>query len=156
MGRMVVMKLNLSGLLFFAFIFCLSTNVFAQDQDSERAAVLGLIEKYDHAWNTKDSKTVSDVLGSEYIYFSSTGNLSNRAQTLEFLKSPDYKLTFAERSEVKLYRTGETFVVSSRWKGRGTYNNREINDDQRCGLVFAREMKVWKLVSEHCVQIPTK
>ena len=91
------------------------------------------------------------------MYFSSTGGLTTRQATLEFLMSPDYKLTFVERSEIKLLSQSDTVaVVSSRWKGRGMYGKEEINDDQRCGLVFVKENKTWKLISEHCAQIVSK
>ena len=61
-----------------------------------------------------------------------------------------------ERSEIKTFRTGDTVVVSSRWRGKGTYNEEPINDDQRCSLVFGKEGKDWKLLSEHCTQIVSK
>jgi hypothetical protein len=96
------------------------------------------------------------LLAREYVYFSSTGNLTSRQQTLELLKSPGYKLTFAERSEIKTFRSGATVIVSSRWKGKGTYNDEEINDDQRCSLVLARQRNSWRVLSEHCTQIVRK
>jgi len=91
------------------------------------------------------------------VYFSSTGGLTNRKATLEFLASPDYKLTSVERSEIKILSQSESIaIVSSRWKGRGSYGKEEINDDQRCGLVFVKQKNIWKLLSEHCVQIVSK
>ncbi len=112
---------------------------------------------YDTAWNKKNVNGVAASLADDYVYFSSTGGLTDRKKTLEFLASPDYKLTFVERSEiVVLHSSNEIYVISTRWKGRGTYGKEEINDDQRCGLVFVRQAKQWKLLSEHCTQIVTK
>lgn len=112
---------------------------------------------YDTAWNSKNVDGMSRVLADDYVYFSSTGGLTDRAATLKFLVSPDYKLTFVERSEVKLLsQKNNVAVVSSRWKGRGTYGKEEINDDQRCGLVFVKQGRTWKLLSEHCAQIVSK
>jgi ketosteroid isomerase-like protein len=118
-------------------------------------AVLDILAKYDTAWNKKDSATVGNILAPGYIYFSSTGSITTRERTLEFLNSPKYILTSAQRSEVKTYRTGDTVIVSSRWIGKGTYDKEEI-DDQRCGLVFTKIGKQWKLISEHCAQIVSK
>lgn len=134
-------------------LFCLGEMVIAQKNDK---AVIEVLAKYDAAWNKKDSKTVDGILAPDYIYFSSTGGITSRERTLEFLNSPKYNLTFAERTEINTYRTGDTVIVSSRWKGKGAYDKEEINDDQRCGLVFARIGKHWKLVSEHCAQIVSK
>ncbi len=147
------MKFKLIFPLIIAFVVCFSTNAFAQKSDKQTDSVLQLLKKYDDAWNKKDSATVGDILASDYIYFTSTGGTSSRQQTLDFLISPKYVLTFVERSEIKAFRNSNTVVVSSRWKGKGTYDKGEINDDQRCGQVFVKEGKKWKLLSEHCTQI---
>lgn len=118
--------------------------------------VLQVLKKYDAAWNKKDVEGVAQILAPDYVYFNSLGGTSTRQQTLDFLGSPDYKLTFAERTEIKSYRTGNTVVVSSRWIGKGSWRNGEINDDQRCGLVFVKMGKDWKLITEHCTQIVAK
>jgi len=143
-------------LLLMAFLLCFSANINAQKQVKQTDEVVQFLKKYDEAWNKKDSKTVDKILASDYVYFTSTGGISSRQETLAFLNSPKYNLTFAERTEVKLFRTGDTIIVSSRWKGKGTYDKEEINDDQRCSLVFAKEGKQWKLLSEHCTQIVSK
>lgn len=145
-------------LLFFVTVFIvgLSTNILAQKTDKQIENVLQTLKKYDDAWNKKDAKTVGEILDAQYVYFSSVGGLSARQESLDFLVSPKYFLTFVERSEIKTFRSGETVLVSSRWKGKGSYSGGEINDDQRCGQIFVKSGKSWKLFSEHCVQIVSK
>jgi ketosteroid isomerase-like protein len=146
-------KLNRVAL---TLVIVAGTLLSASAQNAKHADVVAALRKYDDAWNKKDVATVDRLLAPEYVYFSSTGNLTSRQQTLELLKSPGYKLTFAERTEVKTFRSGATVIVSSRWKGKGTYNDEEINDDQRCSLVFAKQKNSWQLLSEHCTQIVRK
>jgi ketosteroid isomerase-like protein len=120
-------------------------------------SVMKAVTEYDGAWNKKDAAAVGRMLADDYVYFTSTGGLTTRKSTLDFLASPDYKLAFVERSEIKLISRSENIaIVSSRWKGRGTYRKEEINDDQRCGLIFVRQSNRWKLLSEHCTQIVSK
>jgi len=139
------------------FIVLLLPAAYAQASEDAVASIKRAVTLYDEAWNKKNVEAVSKILMDDYVYFSSTGGLTDRKATLEFLTSPDYKLTFVERSEIKIVsRTDRVAVVSSRWKGRGTYGKEEINDDQRCGLVFVKENKAWKLLSEHCAQIVSK
>jgi len=126
----------------------------AQTKDSDE--IVQLVKRYDQAWNKKDSAAVDEILAADYIYLSSTGTTSSRRETLELLKSLGYKLTFAQRSEIKTIQMGGTVVVSSRWKGKGTYNGQQINDDQRCSLVFAKQERDWRLLAEHCTQITGK
>ena len=133
---------------------------FAQSADDKYVALTNVLHDYDNAWNKKDVQGVSRILAADYIYFSSTGGLTDRKRTLEFLASPDYKLTFVERTEVSivsmLSRDRRVAILSSRWKGKGSYGKEAIDDDQRCGLVFVMEGKQWKILSEHCTQIVTK
>ena len=135
-------------------IFCIAVTY---SQTTLSGAVGRALADYDQSWNKKDVKGVERMLADDYVYFSSTGGLTTRKATLDFLVSPDYKLTFVERSEVKiLSQSGDVAIVSSRWKGRGMYGKEEINDDQRCGLVFVKQGGAWKLLSEHCAQIVSK
>jgi ketosteroid isomerase-like protein len=138
-------------------IFLFLPIVYGQASEDAVASIKRAVTLYDEAWNKKNIDDVSKILMNDYVYFSSTGGLTDRKATLAFLASPDYKLTLVERSEIKIVsRTERVAVVSSRWKGRGTYGKEEINDDQRCGLVFVKENKAWKLFSEHCAQIVSK
>jgi ketosteroid isomerase-like protein len=139
--------------LYFLFIIAAVTCFSARAQVKQSEGVVEVLKTYDEAWNKKDSATVDKILAADYVYFSSTGAVVSRQQTMDLLKSPQYKLSSAERTEIRTFRTGETTIVSSRWKGKGTYGEAEINDDQRCSLVFTRERGVWKLLSEHCTQI---
>lgn len=136
----------------------LAPAVSAQAADGfEPREVRDTLNDYDRAWNSKNVKAVGDLLDGKYIYFSSVGTLSEKKSTLEFLSKQDYKLTFVKRSEHKLHSfDGRVAVVSSRWQGKGSWSGGEINDDQRCGHVLVKTGGKWKIVSEHCVQIPTK
>jgi len=152
------MKIERSFMLL-AVVFTLSSAaVSGQVSDTFFASAVGsALSSYDKAWNRKDVDGVSRILADDYVYFSSTGELIDRKSTLTFLTSPDYKLTFVERSELKLIsKSASLAILSSRWKGRGAYGKETINDDQRCGLVFVKQGKAWKLLSEHCVQIVSK
>jgi ketosteroid isomerase-like protein len=114
---------------------------------------LHFVEEYDQAWNNKDATAVGRLLAADYVYFSSTGQVQPRQHMLDMLASPKYALDSAERSEVKVYRMSGTAVVSSRWKGRGSYDGKEFRDDQRCSVVLVREGQSWRVLSEHCTQI---
>ena len=143
--------------LLFGAVLSLLITAGGYAQTTLSGPVGNALAKYDQSWNTRNVKAVAQILADDYVYFSSTGSLTERKPTLEFLASPDYKLTFVERSEIKLLSQSNTVaVVSSRWKGRGTFGKEEINDDQRCGLVFVKQAGAWKLLSEHCVQIVSK
>lgn len=58
-------------------------SVFASGQNPREASVRKALADYDTAWNKKDSAGVSHVLADDYVYFSSTGSLTDRKKTLE-------------------------------------------------------------------------
>ena len=120
---------------------------------TQKDEVVDFVKSYDKAWNSKDVASVERALAANYVYFTSKGDISSRQRTLDLLRSPRYILKSAERSEVDVYRTGSTAIVSSRWKGHGSYDGEEFRDDQRCSIVVVREGGRWKVLSEHCTQI---
>ena len=125
----------------------------AQTKLSPVEDVIHFIEGYDRAWNHKDAAAVKRFLAADYVYFSSEGQVQSRQHALDMLRSPKYVLAAAERSEIKVYRESGTAVVSSRWKGHGSYDGKEFRDDQRCSIVLVRESEGWVVLSEHCTQI---
>jgi ketosteroid isomerase-like protein len=116
--------------------------------------IRSVINTYDAAWNRRDSARVAAVLAPDYVYFSSTGQLTPRAETLALLTSPNYVLTSAERSELQVTHAAATVALaSSRWRGHGRWQGKAFTDDQRCSLVFGRTAGHWQLLAEHCTQI---
>jgi hypothetical protein len=116
-------------------------------------SVTALIARYDQAWNGRDTATVDRLLAPDYQYFTSTGGVSSRGETLGFLSSPDYQLAHAARSEIQVRVSGLVAVASSRWRGHGRYRGKAFTDDQRCGQVWVRTDVAWLLLTEHCTQI---
>jgi uncharacterized protein (TIGR02246 family) len=141
------------GFVLFLSLLALCGFSYAQSQPSQEDEIRQFIERYDNAWNHKDAANVERMLAPDYVYFSSKGQTRSRQSLLDEFLSPQYNLLSAERSELKVYRTSDTAVVSSRWKGHGTYDGRAFNDDQRCSIVLARAEQHWLVLAEHCTQI---
>jgi ketosteroid isomerase-like protein len=137
----------------FGWILLDSTPSMAQGDARAVDQVTSLVARYDSSWNRKDTVAVSRLMASGYQYFTSLGGVRPRAAILEFLGSPEYVLEHAQRSELLVTRAGPVAVVSSRWKGHGTYRARRFVDDQRCGQVWLQIAGTWRILSEHCVQI---
>jgi ketosteroid isomerase-like protein len=117
-------------------------------------AVTNVISRYDAAWNRHDTATVARLLAPDYVYFTSTGRLTRRAESLAFLSSPTYIIAAAQRSEIEvLHASADLALVSSRWTGHGSSDGKPFNDDQRCGLVLRKAAGGWQILSEHCTQI---
>ena len=114
---------------------------------------LALVERYDAAWSRKDWAMLEKVLARDYVYFSSKGDVSDRAATKQLVTSPVYRLDRGERTEQKTYRSGSTVVVSSHWIGAGVFDGKPFADDQRCSVVVAFADGKGRVLSEHCTNL---
>ena len=113
------MRKRLRVALIFAMLTAGAAGSYSQTVGALPSTLKNALTEYDRAWTAKETAAVGRILADDYVYFSSTGDLTTRKATLDFLASPDYKLTFVERTEVKLLSKSDTVaVVSSRWKGR--------------------------------------
>ncbi|MDF2190073.1 nuclear transport factor 2 family protein [Paraflavitalea sp. CAU 1676] len=118
-----------------------------------REEVAAFVGHYDSSWNTKNVAAMESIYGKSFVYFTSVGGTSTRAQNLEVLGADYYKVLKADRSELEIIIDGNTAIVSSRWRGNGIWKDTTFNDNQRCGLVIQKQNGQLKLLSEHCVEI---
>lgn len=119
--------------------------------------VRNFINQYDGMWSTRDTASMKKAMADNYIYFTSTGSTMYRGRIISWFSPADkYKIDTATRSEISIHLNGNTAIVSSRWKGSGTFAGERFRDDQRCSLVIQRVKGELKILSEHCTQIATK
>ncbi|WP_333820427.1 nuclear transport factor 2 family protein [Ohtaekwangia sp.] len=123
-----------------------------QDQLTQQE-VESIVDRYDQAWNNKDTLQVNELLGPDYIYFNSEGGLSTRMESLQFLGDTSFVILNARRSEVETKISGNVAVVSSHWKGELVWKGDSIHDNQRCGQVYMKRDGKIQLISEHCIAI---
>jgi hypothetical protein len=147
------MRLAARFTLVAAALGALSTTGTAQQRAGTVDSVLAVVAAYDRAWISRDSTAVRLVLAPQYQYFTSRGAVESRADALAILRAPEYVLNQGARSEVGVQIAGPVAVVSSRWKGQGSFRGAKFSDDQRCGQVWLRATSGWQVLSEHCVDI---
>jgi uncharacterized protein DUF4440 len=131
----------------------LAGKVSGQQRAGVTDSVLALVAAYDRAWLGRDTAAVGLALAPEYQYFTSRGAVESRADALAILRAPEYVLDQGARSELGVRVSGPVAVVSSRWKGQGSFRGAKFSDDQRCGQVWLRAAPGWQVLSEHCVDI---
>jgi len=138
-----------------ALLFCLGLSEIspAQTGKSPEQEIIQFVQMYDRIWNHKDAAAIERILAPGYVYFTSKGGVSSRQESLKMLLSPQYSVASAERSEMKVYLASSTAVVSSRWKGNGTFDGQQFHDDQRCSIVLTHAKRAWHVLAEHCTQI---
>ena len=122
-------------------------------QDITKQEVITAIKKFDNGWEYKNMAAVDSVLSPTYIYFTQSGNTFSRDSLVATSGENDYLLHDMSRSEIEVSLTGNTAVVSTRWKGKGIYRGTPFNEDQRCSLVLIKKDNKVQILSEHCTPI---
>lgn len=124
------------------------------DSSITSSEALAVVRALDDAWRVKDTTVVARLLADDYRYFSSTGSVLSREWLLEdLLGNPTYQMDRSERSELQVMLHGTSAVVSSRWRGEGSYEGNPIRDDQRCTLVVVKDHDQAWIAMEHCTAI---
>jgi ketosteroid isomerase-like protein len=121
---------------------------------SAEADLRRAIATYDSAWTAKDTAIVASLLDPKYLYFTSSGRLSDRAASLDFLADTSFSLTRYQRADVEVTIAGSVARISSHWEGEGRFQGEAVLDDQTCGQTWLWERGRWLLFTEHCVNRP--
>lgn len=112
------------------------------------------ITAYDGMWARRDTTAMKKTMADSYIYFTSTGTTMYRGRIISWFKPADkYIVDTAIRSEISVHLNGNTAIISSRWRGSGSFEGTRFRDDQRCSLVIQKIKGQLKLLSEHCTQV---
>ena len=146
-----MLTMRIPGFSFCFFVLLLSS--CAKQQDITKQEVITAIKKFDNGWEYKNMTVVDSVLSPAYIYFTQSGNTFSRDSVVATSGENDYLLYDMSRSEIEVTLTGNTAVVSTRWKGKGIYRGTPFNEDQRCSLILIKKDKKVQILSEHCTPI---
>jgi hypothetical protein len=124
------------------------------DNTISEKEVTDFVKLYDDLWAKRDTTGMKKAMAENYIYFTSTGNTSDRNKIISWFTPADkYKVDTAIRSEISVTINENTAVVSSRWVGSGSFDDEKFRDDQRCSLTIQKVNGELRLISEHCTQI---
>lgn len=117
--------------------------------------VINAINKFDSGWENKNFHAVDSVLSPAYIYFTQSGSTFSRDSVVATAGENSYALQDMSRSEIAITLYGNTAIVSTRWKGKGSYRGTPFNEDQRCSIVLIKKDNKVEILSEHCTPIRT-
>ena len=126
-----------------------------QQQPLTKEEVVDAINKFDNGWRNKDLKTVDSVLSPAYIYFTQSGSTFSRDSVVATAGEASYALEAMSRTEFVVTLYDNTAIVSTRWKGKGTYRGVPFDEDQRCSIMLIKKDNKVQILSEHCTPIKT-
>lgn len=143
------MKNTIWVTLFFTLSFCSCSK---PDTITPEEAVQA-IRRFDEGWKNKKAGIVDSILAEKYIYFTQSGGVFDRGNLVKTAGSDEYKLVLMERTLVSVQVSGNTAVVNTTWKGKGSYYGNAFDDLQRCSVTLVKHDGKVEILAEHCTLI---
>jgi hypothetical protein len=140
-------------LFFLGFILFLAGCKCHQPSPLTEQEVHDVIKRFDEGWQNKNAKEVDSVLSKKYLYFTQSGHTFDRANLVQTAESSVYQLQTMEREQFTMQIEGNTAVVNTVWKGKGTYHGEKFDDNQRCSITVVKVNDEVKILAEHCTPI---
>jgi hypothetical protein len=138
---------------FFLSLLILSFSCNQKPADLSTDEVIQVINKFDKGWKNKDLNMVDSVLSPVYTYFTQSGGIFSRDSVVATAGESAYSLEEMTRSEIEVTLYENTAVVSTRWKGKGSYRGVPFDEDQRCSIIVVKNGDKVQILSEHCTPI---
>ena len=135
------------------FLFVITVMASCEEKSITKEEVIAAVKKFDDGWEHKNLKAVDSVLSPSYIYFTQSGGTFSRDSVVATAGENSYLLHDMSRSEFDVTLDGNTAIVSTRWKGKGTYRGIPFDEDQRCSIVLIKKNNNVEILSEHCTPI---
>jgi hypothetical protein len=114
---------------------------------------IGVIQRFDDGWKNKNMTEVDSSLSPLYVYFTQSGGIFSRDSVVATAGESTYELHDMSRSEFSVELIDNIAVVSTRWKGKGSYRGTPFDEDQRCSIVVIKKNNSVQILSEHCTPI---
>lgn len=137
------------------FLFFITAFPSCNENTITKEEVIGVIKRFDDGWEHKNLKTVDSVLAPAYIYFTQSGGTFSRDSVVATAGESAYILRDMNRSEFVITIYENTAIVSTRWRGKGSYRSIPFDEDQRCSIVLIKKNNKVEILSEHCTPIKT-
>jgi len=132
---------------------CLLSLSCGQPETLTKEEVIAAIQRFDNGWKNKNAKAVDSVLSASYLYYTQSGGTFNRASVVQTAGSADYHLDTMQREQFDIKIAGNTAVVNTIWKAKGSYFDDPFDDTQRCSITVIKNNGKVEILSEHCTPI---
>jgi hypothetical protein len=137
------------------FLFAVITLYSCTQKTITQEEVIDAINKFDNGWENKNLQSVDSVLSPAYIYFTQSGSIFSRDSVVATAGENSYVLQDMSRSELAITLYDNIAIVSTRWKGKGSYRGNPFDEDQRCSIVLVKKDNKIEILTEHCTPIKT-
>jgi ketosteroid isomerase-like protein len=94
-----------------------------------------------------DVATLEGLTADDYILINANGQMSDKAATMNNIKTGNIKLTANEVSDLKVRVYGDTAVVTGKSNAKGTIGGRELKGPVMFTRVYVKKNGKWQSVA---------
>lgn len=110
--------------------------------------------EYDDALVGGDTAALGRIYGDEFTYTSTGGEVLNKAQQIELLRSGALKIESGSSEGVEVRRYGDTALVLGYFKAKGQFKGQAFDSTERYISVWVKRGGRWQLVAEQGTAVP--
>ena len=121
----------------------------AQQQNDDKSMILALESAWNQAEIHHDTNAAAALMADTFISVDHHGKLLSRSQYLADLKDPSYNPEEISNSETSVYIYGDTAIVSSAYRTKGTDNGKPFQHHGRFTDTWIRRNGKWQCIADH-------
>ena len=140
-------------------VFLAVASIAASGQTStsdEGGRVLALETAWGHAIEEKNTKALDMILASTFIAVEIDGSMSNKAEFLASIKSPDYQPSQAVNEQVNVQVYGNAAVVVGIFRVKGMEKGKPYVHRERFTDTWIKQNQTWQCVASQATLITAK
>jgi ketosteroid isomerase-like protein len=133
---------------------------FAQTKEKKHSTskaeqeLLKVNREYDEALVRGDAAALNRIYGDEFTYTSTDGEVLDKAQQVELIRSGGLKIESGASESVKVRLYGNTAVVLGYFKAKGQFKGQAFDSTERYTSVWVKRGGRWQLVAEQGTLVP--
>ncbi len=119
------------------------------NSDADKSMILALEGIWNQAEIHHDAAAASAIMADTFISVDHHGKLLTKSQYLADLKDPSFKPEEISNSETTVYIYGDTAIVSSAYRTRGTDDGKPFVHRGRFTDTWVKRDGKWQCVADH-------
>ena len=116
----------------------------------------GLEEKWEQAQLKGDAAALGALLANGFVSTSNTGEVHNKTEILDRLKSGALKLQTSKLDDLRVMVFGDAAVVVGHWQGKGTEKGKPFDEAERFTDTWVKRAGQWRCVASQGTLIKKK
>lgn len=116
--------------------------------------LLKINKEYDKALVRGDIGALERIFGDEFIYTSTSGEVLNKRQQLELIRSGAMKIASGASENVQIRPYGNIALVIGSFIAKGQFKGRAFDSTERYTSVWVKRGGRWQLIAEQGTLVP--